>query len=440
MIALDLFSGAGGLAEGFSREGFYVAAHVEKEKWMCETLKTRDIYNFLYGNGDLQLYFDYLKSGVTYRNFEEGRIPIFHKYPELQKQVSDASICKAFGDPAIEKDVSDTYEIITDIENALKNEGVNAIDVIIGGPPCQAFSVIARHVQNRFPDKIKLNLYTYYLKVLKHFQPKMFVFENVPGITNIAKGKIFQNICAEFEAAGYKLLCSPGKTVAENIFNASDFGVCQNRRRLILIGIRKNIPADYPDFERYQICRNGELTTRTAIGDLPPVCAGENKDEILYFYGDREAENDFQRLMRQNSCGVINHKARSNQLRDLEIYRICIEGRYRRYRDLPEHLKTHKNQGVFEDRFRVHQWDKTSHTIMAHISKDGHYDIHPDILQCRSITVREAARIQSIPDNYKFEGPRTSQFIQVGNAVPPLMAQTIARALKNILMRSNANE
>ena len=440
MIALDLFSGAGGLAEGFSREGFYVAAHVEKEKWMCETLKTRDIYNFLYNHNDLRVYFDYLKSGVTYRNFEEGRIPIFQKYPELQKRVSDASICKAFGDPAVEEEVSDTNEIIVDIESALNNTGANAIDVIIGGPPCQAFSVVARHVQNRIRDEIKLNLYTYYLKVLGYFRPKMFVFENVPGITSMARGEIFQKICEEFDKVGYTLMCSLGKTAAENIFNALDFGVCQNRRRIILIGIRKDISAEYPNFGKYQIYQSGELTTRTAIGDLPPLCAGENEDHILYSYVAGEAENNFQRLMRQNSCGVINHKARPNQQRDLEIYQICIEGKYRRYKELPEHLKTHKNQGGFEDRFRVHHWDKTPHTIMAHISKDGHYNIHPDMLQCRSITVREAARIQSFPDNYKFEGPRTSQFVQVGNAVPPLMAQTIAQEIKLILLRSYENE
>jgi DNA (cytosine-5)-methyltransferase 1 len=432
MIAIDLFSGAGGLAEGFSREGFKVAAHIEKEKWMCETLKTRDIYNFLKQNNDLETYFNYLKSGVTYRNFEEGRRPLFSKYSGLEKIISGASICKAFGDPNVEDHVSDIHEIIADIESAIKNVGANIVDVVIGGPPCQAFSVVARHAQNRNQDDIKLNLYTYYLEILKHFKPRMFVFENVPGILSMLNGNIFQQICSKFDDEGYTLLFSADDDVKKCIYTATEFGVCQTRRRVILLGVRKDIIAVYPDFSKYGIYNFSDLSTKTAINDLPSLHSGDNTDFDLYAYTS-DAENDFQKLMRKNSCGVINHKARSNQERDLEIYKLRINGKCNTYKELPDELKTHKKQDVFEDRFRVHYWDKVPHTIMAHISKDGHYNIHPDIAQCRSLTVREAARIQSFPDNYKFEGPRTSQYVQVGNAVPPLMAQSIARALNKIL-------
>lgn len=431
MIAIDLFSGAGGLAEGFSREGFKVAAHIEKEKWMCETLKTRDIYNFLLQNNDLETYFNYLNSGVTYRNFEEGREPLYSKYSGLKNIISGASICKAFGDPAVESDVSDIHEIIANVESAIKNVGANKVDVVIGGPPCQAFSVVARHSQNRNQDNIKLNLYTYYLEILNYFKPKMFVFENVPGIISMLNGDVFQQICTEFDKAGYKLLCSSGDAT-NNIYKATDFGVCQTRRRVILLGVKKEMDVSCPEFSKNRIYDFSDLSTKTAIGDLPSIHAGDNNDFDLYPYS-MSAQNEYQKLMRKNSFGVINHKARSNQTRDLEIYKLRINGKCNTYKELPEELKTHKKQDVFEDRFRVHYWDKVPHTIMAHIAKDGHYNIHPDIAQCRSLTVREAARIQSFPDNYKFEGPRTAQYVQVGNAVPPLMAQSIARALKKIL-------
>lgn len=437
MIAIDLFSGAGGLAEGFTREGFTVASHVEKERWMSETLKTRVIYNYLLNKGNLDLYFQYLKSGTTYRNIDEGRRPLFQANDGLEKLVNESVICKAFGNPAEELGTHDIAEIIADIEKGLKNVKATKVNVVIGGPPCQAFSLVARHAQNKNRDDIKLNLYTYYLEVLKHFNPDIFVFENVPGILSMMDGAIFQKICEGFDDAGFELLTPSNDTLFDPIFNATQFGVCQMRRRVILIGKRKRINTiSYPDLSKYLKNNAEDLTTRTAIADLPHRQAGEGDDFTLYEYPETDAPlSAFQEQMRRNSPGVINHKARPHIERDLEIYRMVINDKIHRYMDLPERLKTHRNVTSFEDRFKVHEWDKVPHTIMAHISKDGHYNIHPDINQCRSLTVREAARIQSFPDNYKFEGPRTAQFTQVGNAVPPLMAQTIARAVKDMLGR-----
>lgn len=145
--------------------------------------------------------------------------------------------------------------------------------------------------------------------------------------------------------------------------------------------------------------------------------------------------------MRENSIGIINHKVRTIQERDREIYKMAIESSNRgvqlKYNELPDNLKTHQNEASFLDRFKVHNWNAMAHTIVAHIAKDGHYNIHPDIEQARSLTVREAARIQGFPDNYKFEGPRTAQFVQVGNAVPPIMSRVIAKAIKSLLINSN---
>ena len=441
MIAIDLFSGAGGLAEGFAREGFTVASHVEKEKWMCETLRTRAIYNYLLNDGKLDLYFDYLRNGTTYRNLDEGRQILFQANEGLKTLVNESVIYKAFGNPSEEPGTHDMAEIIIDIEKGLKNVNATKVDVVIGGPPCQAFSVVARHVQNKNRDDIKLNLYTYYLEILKHFNPEIFVFENVPGILSMLDGVIFEKICEGFDNAGFELLRPSNDTLSDPVFYATQFGVCQTRRRVILIGKKKkkNI-IDYPDFSKYLINSEEDLTTRTAIADLPPLQAGEGDDFILREYPETNRSlSAFQELMRSNSPGVINHKARPNIERDLEIYRMVINDEIHRYTELPERLKTHKNVTSFEDRYKVHHWDKVPHTIMAHISKDGHYNIHPDINQCRSLTVREAARIQSFPDNYKFEGPRTAQLTQVGNAVPPLMAQTIARAVKDMLLRGKEN-
>jgi len=143
--------------------------------------------------------------------------------------------------------------------------------------------------------------------------------------------------------------------------------------------------------------------------------------------------------IRTNSDVLTHHVARPNTDRDVEIYRRTIElwnnGNQRlRYNDLPPDLITHKNLHSFVDRFKVVEGDQPfCHTVLAHLSKDGHYFIHPDIGQCRSISVREAARLQSFPDNYYFEGPRTAQFMQIGNAVPPLMAKGLAEQIKNIL-------
>ena len=245
----------------------------------------------------------------------------------------------------------------------------------------------------------------------------------------------------DFDKIGYQLLTGRNNSINKNILLASNFGVAQNRKRFIFIGINRGVKLEYPLFSLFSL--NGQVYTRNAIGDLPFLKPNEGHDHGLIPYPDPECVDlsEYQKNMRKGSQGVMNHRSRPlNKWYDREIYSLAIKKAERNgilhYSELPRQLKTHKNDEHFADRFKVHWWDKIPHTIVAHISKDGHYNIHPDINQLRSLTVREAARIQSFPDNFKFEGSRTAQFLQVGNAVPPLMANGFAKALKNQLEKN----
>lgn len=437
MVIVDLFSGAGGLTEGFFQEGFNIIAHIEKEPWACETLKTRICYHFLKEQNNLDLYFTYLKNSKNYRTISQNRQIIFDQYPELQEKLNMEVLNKSFGNPANDPKATSTTDIIRLIESSMHYNNKTGVDLIIGGPPCQAYSLIGRARMKESVYKDKRNyLFYYYKELVNYFRPRMFVFENVPGILTAHNGKIFTTISKEFDSIGYTLLSGINSDHKANIINSKSFGVYQSRKRVILFGFRKDLDLYYPDFQKYAFCFDEPHTTKNAIGDLPFVYNGEGSDSIILPYSDAGLHlSKYQQFMRKDCIGVINHKARPNLDQDKQIYRIAIEkaqcNQQLRYSELPEHLKTHKSEYHFEDRFKVHWWDDLPHTIVAHIAKDGHYNIHPDLNQCRSLTVREAARIQSFPDNYKFEGPRTAQFVQVGNAVPPLMAQTIAKAIKN---------
>lgn len=435
MVAIDLFSGAGGLTEGFLSEGYQFVAHVEKEYWACETLKTRIMYYYLKEKNDIDLYNKYLKSADSYTEINQNREMVYKKYPELKEILETTVLNKKFGNPEEDEEATDIKEIIKQIKKSMKLSGVKKIDVIIGGPPCQAYSIIGR---SRMKDKVKDDnrnyLFYYYRDIVQSFKPKMFIFENVPGIFTAMNGKIFKEIKEKFAEIGYELKTGRNEKEEDNIKDTSKYGVYQTRKRVILFGYQKKLKYEYPDFSKYAIKFDEKMTTFNAIGDLNALQPGKGEDRKLVKY-NRKPKSQYQEYLRKDSIGILNHKARRiNQERDRIIYQMAIEKASKHeqlyYRDLPENLKTHKNQKSFSDRFKVHAIDEIPHTIVAHISKDGHYNIHPDIKQCRSLTVREAARIQSFPDNYLFEGPRTEQYIQVGNAVPPILSKAIAKALK----------
>lgn len=443
MVVIDLFSGAGGLTEGFFREGFKIIAHVEKERWACETLKTRICYHFLEKKKRLDLYYDYLNQVEHYEKIDEGRKIIFNEFPELKEKIETEVLNKTFGE---NEDLGETpvHSIIPDIEKSMELNNVTDIDVIIGGPPCQAYSLIGRgRMKSSVEDDNRNYLFRYYKEIVMHFKPKIFIFENVPGIITAKGGEIFPAIKREFEEINYVLRSGPSIDDKENILEARKFGVYQSRKRVILFGYCKDIgQLEYPDFYSYTVFKPcEEMSTKNAIGDLPALKHNSGNDFLPQKYPQvsEKTLSEYQKLLRDKNVGAINHKSRKHSDRDLEIYKLAIEKAKKniqlRYCELEQGLKTHKNEKSFEDRFKVHRKDSLPHTIVAHMSKDGHYNIHYDKKQCRSLTVREAARIQSFPDNYKFEGPRTWQYVQVGNAVPPLMSQAIARAVWDILRR-----
>lgn len=405
---IDLFAGAGGLSEGFIRAGFNPIAHVEMNKDACDTLKTRAAYHWLIENKKKKIYTDYLKSE------NKSKEELWKKVPEnIINSVINTEISK---------------ETLPDIFKKIDNElGKNKIDLIVGGPPCQAYSVAGRARKDMDNDP-RNTLYKYYVEFLKKYQPKMFVFENVPGILSAKNGKHLDNIFKAVKEAGYDLAIPP-----KNHLNAKDFGVLQDRKRVIIIGWKKELDFTYPEFETKE---HNFQVLKDLFADLKPLKNGEGTLNAVE-YLKPTTEYLKQAKIRNGLDIVTQHIARPNNANDLEIYRIAVEewnnGKRLNYAKLPSRLIKHANTAVFTNRFQVVNGQGVSHTVVAHIAMDGHYYIHPDKKQNRSITVREAARIQSFPDDYFFEGSRTAAFKQIGNAVPPLMAEKIAEKIKEMI-------
>lgn len=399
---IDLFAGAGGLSEGFIAQGdFTPIAHVEMNKYASETLKTRACYYYLAENGMLNIYRSYLTRQIT-REQLYASVPGGLLGTIINREISTDSI----------------QEIFETIDGIIKTYDLGEIDLIVGGPPCQAYSLMGRAVDAKNMQKDPRNyLYKQYVKFLNHYRPKAFVFENVPGIVTAGKGERFKRIIGAFRTAGYN--------VEYHILDAYDYGVLQQRRRMIIFGWRNDLKYNFPlpPVVHYNV------TVNALFRDLSHLAPGEECNR----YAPGRASRYLQYTgIRKPSDVLTLHMCRVHNQNDLDIYRHVIEawnnGHNRlKYYDLPEELRTRQNETSFVDRYKVVAGDLPySHTMIAHIAKDGHYFIHPDINQCRSISVREAARIQSFPDDFYFEGPRSAKFTQIGNAVPPLMAQALA--------------
>ena len=508
---IDLFSGPGGLGEGFSAlknsDGNYpfkIAISIEKEKSAHRTLKLRAFFRQFNGNAPSE-YYEFLKGKLGDSPEEQ-----LYKSPKFSKQVEAAE--KEAQNLELGKD---NLIINEKILEAIGNEEC----ILIGGPPCQAYSLAGRRNSKDYdPTADPRNfLYKEYLKVIAQFQPVVFVMENVKGMLSakVDGASIYetifsdlQNPCESVETMpvegrarhSYKILSLEVPISDNEKIQPKDFvvysefhGIPQRRHRVILVGVRDDLYTRDIDI---QLTKYDELVSiENVLADLPPLRSGLSKitntdenwvdniqrdavktikslqknqqaeiaNEIELTYKSIKAPKDkqgklfsLQRISNINNQElqdwfydkklgkyIANHETRGHLTSDLQRYLFCSvwgalserlnwDVRTPKSRDYPEYLiPAHKNfkTGKFADRFRVQPWNLPATTITCHISKDGHYYIHPDPLQCRSLTVREAARIQTFPDNYFFVGNRTEQYVQVGNAVPPLLANKIAKLI-----------
>lgn len=403
---IDLFAGAGGLSEGFIRAGYEPIAHVEADRAACFTLKTRVAYHYLRDRGELSSYQKYLKGEINRMEF----------YSLIPDQILSSVINKTISNET-------NKEIFSSIDCIKKGREV---DLIIGGPPCQAYSTTGRGALKHKNKDERKKLFIEYGKYLAYYKPKLFVFENVPGLKSSDGGVYYSAIKKYFKKLGY--------FVDERLLDARDFGVVQQRKRLIIVGWRKDILFSYPDFSPVK----WDAYRDDIFSDLPPLKPGEGSRWTEY----SSLTNCYleKSYIRNGADFTTLHIARPHNEKDLEIYKLAIQrincGERIKNSDIPEFMRTQKNVEDFLDRFKV--VDKLPHTMIAHIAKDGHHFIHPSIEQLRSISVREAARIQSFPDDFYFEGVKENQnrsaaYKQIGNAVPPLMAEKIAREIKTII-------
>ncbi|GGD54740.1 restriction endonuclease subunit M [Emticicia aquatilis] len=402
---IDLFAGASGMSEGFIKAGFNPVSHIEMDAEACQTIKTRAAYHYLKSVDKLDFYHQYTKGEIS-KN-------------ELYKLVPDEIL-----NTVINVEIND--DTISGIFKTIK-KSKKEIDLIIGGPPCQAYSLLGRH-QDNIENDPRNKLYIQYGRFLKEFKPKAFVFENVPGLLSANKGQHFTDLKAYFKKIGYE--------VHSSTMIASDFGVLQARKRIIIIGWQKDNDLGFPEFEKIIT----PFRVNDVLQDLPKLKPGDGFKSVNYTSDKNEYLEKFE--LRNCVDFVTQHISRPHNPRDLEIYKTAIQKWNKnkerlKYPDLSDHLKTHKNETSFTDRYKVVDGNGFSHTVVAHIAKDGHYYIHPDIKQCRSISVREAARLQSFPDDFYFEGSRSAAFKQIGNAVPPLMAFAIATKIKELLCLKN---
>ena len=366
-VVVDIFCGCGGLSEGFKQAGFQPVLGIDIDKHAV----------------------------ATYSRHNDGCGLV-------------ANIIEVSGKDIIER------------------SGRKAIDVMTGGPPCQAFSTVAVAKWRSLGMPSTLNhpvnqLYKEFLRLVLEVRPKFFVMENVERMLSIDDGQVVKNV--ESALRGRYRVSFYKKDVA-------GFGIPQHRRRALIIGNR--LRAQNPKLEethsQAQDDKKPLVTVREAISDLPKIRAGSGSYVMEYPSSDKRSA--YADALRSESSLVYNHVARMHNDRDLKIFRMLNPGKT--INDIPSKYNPYRKD-IFLDKYKKQPWLKPSSTVLAHLSKDGLMFIHPDKSQNRSITPREAARLQSFRDDFIFEGPRTKQYLQIGNAVPPMFAQVVAEQIRKLL-------
>ncbi len=532
---IDIFAGPGGLGEGFSsllnengERIFKIRLSIEKDSYAHQTLKLRSFFREFNAGQVPENYYAFVKGEIT---IDE----LYNRFPEQAASADLEACCGTLGLP----DEGDTNgmtneEVDNKIQNALRGH-INW--VLIGGPPCQAYSLVGRsRRQEKILDEAKdkrVGLYKEYLRIIAVHKPTVFVMENVKGLLsaktedNLIFTKILDDLSDPVGACisegeivdcnqphfrykiysltkmpdNYDLYGNPVLSPSDFIIRSEEYGIPQKRHRVILLGIREGIPAPENTLER-----SDEVSLSSVIGNLPEIRSGitrafthftmeadengnpkkkrhyrkindsfktwsaymgEFNNQINNILGIQQGQiEEFPRTLGieflqienhdipeghplsewysdNNLNGILHHVSRKHLLQDIKRYMFAsrytaLNGNFPRledYRKAGEDLMPdHENaeSGKFTDRFRVQLPDIPATTVTSHISKDGHYFIHYDPKQSRSFTVREAARVQTFPDNYYFYGGRTQQFHQVGNAVPPYLAYQIAKIVAEI--------
>ena len=400
---IDLFAGCGGLLDGFMLAGGYNSlACVEWEKYPCKTLAHR------------------LKTKWGHEN-------AFNEVVRFDIQRTE-ELFYGYNDPE--------YGCHIGLDAII---GKQNVDVIIGGPPCQAYSIAGRIRDiNGMRDDYRNYLFESYLKVVSHYKPKFFIFENVVGMLSATPDgtPIVDKIKNAFDKVGYTFITDFKKAV----FDVADFGIPQHRQRVIIIGVNKsyfnkdnnniayNIVEDFYKLLTAQKCKT--RTVKDAIADLPPLIPSK---EIAKYNGKKYSHTPI-------VCEtVLNHSPRFHSERDIKIFRLLAEdietgqNKYVSTKALKELYTSITGKKSNIHKFYVLRWNEPSNTIPAHLYKDGLRHIHPDSQQARSITVREAARLQTFADDFEFLGPMMAQYKMIGNAVPTAFASIIANVLKQII-------
>lgn len=404
---IDLFAGCGGLSEGFLQTGNYEAlAHVEWEMPMVSTLRDRLVTKWKHTEDDA------IKR-VIHFDIQKAEELINGDWSEENKK----------------KYAQSNHDTI--VKKGLKGLiGKKKVDLIIGGPPCQAYSIAGRaQDKNSMKDDYRNYLFESFVKVVDEFKPSVFVFENVPGLLSATPGDtpVTNRIFEAFMEIGYKIRTP--ELLKKSVYSASELGVPQKRSRVIIIGVNKssklNLEGLYNEIDSLKQNAHSK-TVFDAIGNLPKYKPLKTPTKI-------DGKNISHKLI--GNRVIKYHEARFHNQRDVGIFREWLKNKMNKssaeekilfYNNL---MKKNSNHA----KYRNLEWDKPSPTVVAHLYKDGLMFIHPDIEQARSITVKEAALLQSFPDDYDFIGSQGYAFKMIGNAVPPEMAKNIAIAISNKL-------